>query len=95
MDNQQSPIEIKQETIKNFPSPFQQAKNLTSQVITSGIGVARGAPLLTSDENAATRLGICKTCEFFNIEKNRCTKCGCFMLAKTKFQLAKCPVGKW
>ena len=41
------------------------------------------------------RYSICKSCpELIKLTK-QCKKCGCFMVAKTKLQLATCPLGKW
>jgi hypothetical protein len=45
------------------------------------------------------RREICRTCEFFNSSKrgftDRCSKCGCFLTAKTVLEEERCPVGKW
>ena len=49
----------------------------------------------TTDEEAKARLDICKECPFFIKATTQCTKCGCFMFAKTKLKSAKCPEGKW
>lgn len=44
---------------------------------------------------AANRMNICLSCpELINIT-HQCKKCGCFMGAKTKIEVAKCPLGKW
>jgi hypothetical protein len=41
------------------------------------------------------RYNICLSCpELINSTK-QCKKCGCFMAAKTKLQLATCPLAKW
>jgi hypothetical protein len=41
------------------------------------------------------RYSICQSCpELIKLTK-QCKKCGCFMAAKTKLQLATCPLGKW
>lgn len=54
--------------------------------------VAAGAPIL--DKNFANkRMQICAECE--HLKTGRCTKCGCYMLAKTKLATATCPEGKW
>ena len=46
-------------------------------------------------ELAEERYSICNACpELIKLTK-QCKKCGCFMLAKTKLQLATCPLGKW
>jgi hypothetical protein len=41
------------------------------------------------------RMSICSTCpELIKLTK-QCTKCGCFMEAKTKLADAFCPLHKW
>ena len=40
------------------------------------------------------RLATCTSCEYFT-QLRRCKQCGCFMDAKTKLVIAKCPVNKW
>lgn len=41
------------------------------------------------------RYSICNSCpELINLTK-QCKKCGCFMVSKTKLQMATCPLGKW
>jgi hypothetical protein len=49
----------------------------------------------TSDSNAEDRLRICKACPELLPLTSQCKKCGCFMVAKTKLENAKCPLGKW
>jgi len=41
------------------------------------------------------RMAICKACPELMQLTSQCKKCGCFMAAKTKLELAKCPIGKW
>ncbi len=43
------------------------------------------------------RMEICKGCPFFIGLTKQCTKCGCFMPAKTKLPHAQCPLDppKW
>jgi len=48
-----------------------------------------------SDEQRAERYSICQTCPNFVQLTTTCTKCGCFMAAKTYLSSAECPVGKW
>lgn len=49
----------------------------------------------TDDIKAQDRLNICKECpELIHLTK-QCKQCGCFMIAKTKLENAKCPLGKW
>lgn len=50
---------------------------------------------MASDEEANARYSVCKECpELIKLTK-QCKKCGCFMAAKTKLQMATCPIGKW
>lgn len=44
---------------------------------------------------ADERFSICKLCPELVKITNQCKKCGCFMIAKTKLENAKCPLGKW
>lgn len=50
---------------------------------------------MVSEEVAAERFSICKSCpELIKLSK-QCKKCGCFMAAKTKIKVAECPIHKW
>jgi hypothetical protein len=49
----------------------------------------------SSEDLADTRLSICKACPELIKLTTQCKKCGCFMSAKTKLEVAKCPIGKW
>jgi hypothetical protein len=44
---------------------------------------------------AQHRFDICKGCPELIQITSQCKKCGCFMAVKTKFESAKCPIGKW
>lgn len=54
-------------------------------------------PTLTqvSEEVIEQRLDICKQCPYLLQMTMQCKKCGCFMSLKTKYQISKCPIGKW
>lgn len=80
---------------KRMPSSIQMAKNLGNSLVRNVQSVAAGNPLKISEAEAKSRLEICKSCEFFNTESQRCTKCGCYMSVKTYLKAEKCPVGKW
>jgi len=47
------------------------------------------------EDLAEHRMSICRACPEFFKASGQCKKCGCFMTAKTKFEAAKCPLGKW
>lgn len=49
----------------------------------------------SKEDIIASRLEICKTCEFYRARTNQCRKCGCFMKLKTRLEHARCPIGKW
>jgi hypothetical protein len=51
--------------------------------------------LSVSQEQRDARYDICKSCEHFVSMTTTCTKCGCFMAAKTHLSSVECPVGKW
>lgn len=50
---------------------------------------------LADAETSAQRIEICKNCEFLISISNTCSKCGCFMAAKTKLKNVSCPIKKW
>ena len=47
------------------------------------------------DEQVATRISLCRSCEHLVPKINVCKKCGCFMPAKVRLKWASCPIGKW
>lgn len=53
----------------------------------------------TTKEKTEERLKICKSCEHRNTPSEdklgRCGLCHCFIIAKTKLEMAKCPIDKW
>lgn len=59
------------------------------------LDVLNPATKKVSDEVAEQRLEICKKCPHLLQLTTQCKKCGCFMTAKSKYEAAKCPIGKW
>jgi hypothetical protein len=41
------------------------------------------------------RMAICHACPHFIKATTTCTRCGCFMAAKTYLASANCPINKW
>lgn len=78
-----------------MPSLPAMAGNLTKSIANNVKSVMSGNSLKTTTEDANRRLNICKGCEFFNSQQERCGKCGCFMAVKTYMKAERCPVGKW
>lgn len=82
---------LKQKT--QMPGIIDMGKNLLNTAIDVAKGAVSGDGVALPEEQANTRLEICKSCEFYVSE--RCTQCGCFMAVKTYLKAANCPVGKW
>jgi formamidopyrimidine-DNA glycosylase len=71
------------------------AKNLADNMKDILGGVIHGKGVMVAEETYHRRMSICNSCEFFRQEDKRCTQCGCFMEAKTRFKKTYCPVHKW
>jgi hypothetical protein len=41
------------------------------------------------------RMTICKNCPYFLPTTQRCSVCGCFMIAKSSIPSSECPKGYW
>lgn len=80
---------------KELPSFSDMAKGFIGSAKDIITGVVQGEGLLVTEELHNHRLNICNGCEFFRLEDKRCSKCGCFMEAKSKFKKTYCPIGKW
>ena len=54
---------------------------------------------MTSDQDLSLRMGVCKSCEFWDSKgfhyTGSCKKCGCSTQAKLRMASEKCPIGKW
>ena len=74
---------------KKMPSLANQAWNLvksTTDYVQSGMENV-------SADDYKVRLKVCGGCPFR--EKDRCTKCGCFIQVKAKWKTATCPDHRW
>jgi hypothetical protein len=89
----QAQQQLQNESLDQFPSTFQMARNLMKQAWLSGTGFMQGKPFLATPEKSYARLEICKTCEFF--KDTRCLKCGCYMEKKAHLEMSQCPINKW
>lgn len=80
--------------------------NLIQKVLRYGADVA--LPVERVDEvTRELRLAICKGCERYANEDDKCLECGCFMTVKTgslthrnpakgmRVEVTHCPLGKW
>jgi hypothetical protein len=81
--------------LMEYPSLFQQAKNV-AQAVGSVVGsMVRGEPVTVPQEEQDRRLSVCLACEFWDGGQERCSKCGCFGQWKTWLATQRCPIGKW
>lgn len=83
------------EKLTEFPSVFQQGRNLAKEMWNLGKKAAQLQPLLVEADVAFERLQTCQTCPEFEAETSKCRKCGCGMLMKTQLSTASCPLAKW
>jgi formamidopyrimidine-DNA glycosylase len=83
------------EVPNELPTIKDMAKSLLGTAKDIAKGAMQGEGLLVTEEVYTTRMEFCNGCEFFRKEDKRCTQCGCFMEAKTRFKKTYCPVGKW
>ena len=51
--------------------------------------------MFASKETTDNRISICEECPRLIKLTYTCSKCGCFMKVKTKFEQSKCPLEKW
>lgn len=75
----------------NLPGFFETAKNFTKSAAEH---IADGMKN-TEKTLQEKRMDVCRRCEFFIKETERCSKCGCYLQLKTKWNSAKCPIKKW
>lgn len=89
------PIPAAQAVIPSLPSMTRMAKNIAGSLARSAVSALKGQGIRISSEEAARRLALCGTCQFFRQTDKRCAKCGCFMAMKTYLRAERCPIGKW
>jgi len=77
---------------KALPSLMKQATSFAK----SAIKHVRSGMKNVSQEEIDKRIEICGGCEFFTGgEKPRCSKCGCHIRLKARWESSKCPIDKW
>jgi hypothetical protein len=80
---------------KELPSVADMARGFLDSAKDVIMGVVQNEGVIVTDEIYNTRMSICNACDFLRKEDKRCTQCGCYMEAKSKFKKTYCPVGKW
>jgi hypothetical protein len=83
-----------QDHIAKAPSLLQQAGSLSTALVGEIKALGTTPPVET--EESDRRFGICQSHlgDCF-LEDGRCSKCFCYMKAKTTFRTASCPLGNW
>jgi hypothetical protein len=83
-----------------FPSLVEQGKNLAKSVKNVAKDAIKGGPVVAPFEVVKKRLKTCKKCEYYyesatDQKFDRCSACGCVIIAKTNLASSECPKGKW
>jgi len=76
-----------------MPSLWQQAKSLTKAVVDH----TKTGFKNVSESEQQRRMEICRGCELFIADTQKCGKCHCYMPVKTMWSSSKCPLDppKW
>lgn len=77
------------------PPPVAAQLRSLAGAVAAECGAALTGEQAVSEEQKASRISICGTCEFFTINDSRCSKCGCWVEAKARFRTQSCPMAKW
>lgn len=73
---------------------FKLARNFSLSILNVLKHAAKTGEIIAKREVIAERLEKCRICEF-RMTRDRCSKCGCFIVAKTGLEAEKCPDGQW
>ncbi len=79
---------------EQMPKLTEMIQNFGKAVAQESLAFLKSKPNVTNEEKDK-RFEICKSCEFFVTQSQRCMKCGCYMPIKTGWRSQKCPIGKW
>ena len=89
---------------KQLPPASQLIRNIATDHWHSLKAWVKGSQVITSQEEAERRWGICKECPKLLYDQEnpdtgkidgRCVECGCFMNIKVHYAVAYCPIDKW
>lgn len=72
---------------QNIPGILEQIVNIAESTTDHIISGMRNV----DNETYKERLDICKNCPFFIASEFRCSKCGCYMKIKAKWETSICP----
>jgi hypothetical protein len=81
------------------PGLVSKVGHLASAGARIGVAIARGERVAVGADVQLARLEICRQCEYYIPDGEKCRKCGCYLagkvFAKTKYATEACPIGKW
>jgi len=82
---------------KKYPSLIEQGKNLSKFTldVIKHLNNTEGKNLFADDNLFNERMEICKKCDKYDSEQQRCFECGCFLETKARIILDSCPLNKW
>mgnify|MGYP000099380266 CR=1 FL=1 len=78
-----------------YPHMNEQTRNMALSVLKQMKDTASTGQILASPEVQAERKKICYTCEYYDVDDNRCKACGCMLSIKTTMSANSCPKNKW
>jgi hypothetical protein len=95
-------LHIPDEAMAELRSKYRPALPSISTMVASAARavMAETVAIIHSDppvpvEEIATRMEICRACEFFFPDQDRCSKCGCYSAMKSRLRSQHCPIAKW
>jgi hypothetical protein len=77
------------------PAEYPPFWSQIGSVVTAAAGFMFDGFRWVDDEEADRRAAICHACEWFDSDRERCTRCGCFTNLKTYIRSSSCPIAKW
>lgn len=78
-----------------YPPMVVQLSNACKAIARTAIASASGEKVRVSSEVLKLRMNICKECDFYDISKNKCKKCGCKVKYKARLMTEHCPIDTW
>lgn len=80
---------------KKMPPVVTQIKNAMGAVGRVVHNAITFQDIKASPEDIQKRKSICESCEFLDVKRKRCSKCGCKYNLKLQLASEHCPVNKW
>lgn len=88
---EQHVAELKESEQPSLPGVGEMAANFAGALLRD---LKAGRPRRTPEEVEAI-LVVCRGCEFWRSEDQRCGRCGCWVRKKASWAQEHCPIGKW